>query len=587
LRADGGQRPAHHGSHRRAVADADGFCRDRRLRRGLLRWPKSVLRRRCTGRHGRVLRHRPGSGVGGAEIPGCGIRHLLPDPPRPDQHVPARSTMASNRRASTRNVRRRPAQESQRFRRLRSDHRCGAPPCAEPSPFVMGSQHEGGRGRPLRDPPPLRGQPDPDGGRRLRVLRRGGRLGRRRLRPDRLVVHAAAVHSPRLDHGAPHRLYRGPSEPVGAGHRRHHLRLRARRGVAVRFGASQRLSPDRRKPAGSAAGDLCAQWVVFHRVGGQRGADLASRQESWFPRASPPAVARVSGTRGGRSMSRGWGSVIGAGVVLLWSAAPTIPARAEGGISLYDARAVGAVIDFNFFAPQAVFPFPFQGGVLESTSVATSSPRGFGFAGMAPVPAATSIGILVPQKDPFTGGDVPPEVQEAFKSIDYTQLPNGCQALFPPVKEGYDEVNCGGPNQDNPALAFTYAGFNGYSRASGNLDDPMATRTLSRSRADDIGLPSLQATIRQAWTEAVTRVNEHGLPQAESFAYLDSIKLAGSLVKINGISSHTIVATDGTPAGTAAATFLTVREASVAGIPVVIGPDGISVDKNQVPQTSL
>jgi|GEM_PF-5348567 len=286
-------------------------------------------------------------------------------------------------------------------------------------------------------------------------------------------------------------------------------------------------------------------------------------------------------------MSRGWGSVIGAGVVLLWSAAPTIPARAEGGISLYDARAVGAVIDFNFFAPQAVFPFPFQGGVLESTSVATSSPRGFGFAGMAPVPAATSIGILVPQKDPFTGGDVPPEVQEAFKSIDYTQLPNGCQALFPPVKEGYDEVNCGGPNQDNPALAFTYAGFNGYSRASGNLDDPMATRTLSRSRADDIGLPSLQATIRQAWTEAVTRVNEHGLPQAESFAYLDSIKLAGSLVKINGISSHTIVATDGTPAGTAAATFLTVREASVAGIPVVIGPDGISVDKNQVPQTSL
>lgn len=258
-----------------------------------------------------------------------------------------------------------------------------------------------------------------------------------------------------------------------------------------------------------------------------------------------------------------------------------------GRVSLYDARSVGAVVDFHAFAPQAVFPFPFQGGLLASTSVATSSPRGFGFAGMAPVPAATSVGIIIPEKNPFTGEDVPPEVREAFKSVDYTQLPTGCQALFPPVREGGDEVNCGGPNQDDPALAFTYAGFNGYSRATGNLDDPLASRTLSRSRAEDIGLPSLQASIRQASTQGLTAVNDQGLPQAEASAYVDTLNLAGALVRLEGISSHTLVATDGTEAGTAARTSLTVRAASVGGVPVVVGPDGIAVDKNQVEQTSL
>jgi hypothetical protein len=245
------------------------------------------------------------------------------------------------------------------------------------------------------------------------------------------------------------------------------------------------------------------------------------------------------------------------------------------------------VVDFLFFAPQAVFPFPFQGGVLASTSVATSSPRGFGFAGLAPVPAVTSVGIIVPEKNPFTGEAVPPEVGEAFKSVDYSQLPTGCQALFPPVKDGGDEVNCGGPNQDNPALAFTYAGFNGYSKATGNLDEPLATSTLSRSRAEDLGLPSLQATVRKAWTQGLTAVNDQGLPQAEATAYVDTLNVAGALVKLEGISSHTVVATDGTEAGTAAKTGLTVRAASVGGIPVVIGPDGVAVDKNQVPQTSL
>ena len=37
--------------------------------------------------------------------------------------------------------------------------------------------------------------------------------------------------------------------------------------------------------------------------------------------------------------------------------------------------------------------------------------------------------------------------EEAFKSIDFTALPNGCQASYPPVSESGDEATCGGPYQ--------------------------------------------------------------------------------------------------------------------------------------------
>ena len=258
---------------------------------------------------------------------------------------------------------------------------------------------------------------------------------------------------------------------------------------------------------------------------------------------------------------------------------------AIGELSLFDARAVGSIVNFSFHVPEAFFPFEITGGMLESTSRATSSPQAFGTAGLAPVPLATSIGLIIPQFVPGTDIPVPRDVQEAFKSIDFTALPNGCQASFPPVKEGNDEAICGGPYQRDAALGFTAAVLNGHVRASGALDEPFATRTVSVSRGGDVTVPGLQAKFHQAYSQSVTGLNEAGLPQGRAVAEVDSLSILGNLLQVDGIRSETVVATNGTPEGAAVRSTFTVRSASVFGIPVTIGPDGIAVNRQAVPGT--
>ena len=256
-------------------------------------------------------------------------------------------------------------------------------------------------------------------------------------------------------------------------------------------------------------------------------------------------------------------------------------------LALFDARAVGSIVNFSFHVPEAFFPFQITGGMLESTSRATSSPQAFGTAGLAPVPLATSIGLIIPQFIPGTDIPVPEDVQEAFKSIDFTALPNGCQASFPPVREGNEEAICGGPYQRDSALGFTAAGLNGHVRASGTLDEPFATRTVSVSRGADITVPGLQAKFHQAYSQSVTGLNEARLPQGRAVAEIDSLSILGTLLHLEGIRSETVVATDGTPEGAVVRSTFTVRSASVFGIPVTIGPDGVSVNRQAVPNTEV
>src|SRR5205823_1888229 len=79
------------------------------------------------------------------------------------------------------------------------------------------------------------------------------------------------------------------------------------------------------------------------------------------------------------------------------------------------------------------YPLRVCGGNLESTAVATSDPRGYSLAGLAPVPAAASIGLVIPNNDPITGTPVPDDVKEALKSFDFSNTPSQCQASYPPV----------------------------------------------------------------------------------------------------------------------------------------------------------
>src|SRR5205814_15868 len=64
-------------------------------------------------------------------------------------------------------------------------------------------------------------------------------------------------------------------------------------------------------------------------------------------------------------------------------------------------------------------PLRVCGGTLRSTAVATSDPRGYSLAGLAPVPAAASIGLVIPNNDPITGTPVPDDVKGALKSFDF------------------------------------------------------------------------------------------------------------------------------------------------------------------------
>src|SRR4051812_24161868 len=97
--------------------------------------------------------------------------------------------------------------------------------------------------------------------------------------------------------------------------------------------------------------------------------------------------------------------------------ATPLPARAQtagdgsdgGGPSTlveFDARGVASTGTFCVLFARA-YPLRVCGGNLESTAVATSDPRGYSLAGLAPVPAAASIGLVIPNNDPVTGTAVP------------------------------------------------------------------------------------------------------------------------------------------------------------------------------------
>src|SRR5438105_11431128 len=90
---------------------------------------------------------------------------------------------------------------------------------------------------------------------------------------------------------------------------------------------------------------------------------------------------------------------------LLMIATP-LPGRAQttgdgsagGGPSTlvqFDARGVASTGTFCVLFARA-YPLRVCGGNLESTALATSDPRGYSLAGLAPVPVAASRGLVMP-----------------------------------------------------------------------------------------------------------------------------------------------------------------------------------------------
>src|SRR5579883_2249998 len=187
-------------------------------------------------------------------------------------------------------------------------------------------------------------------------------------------------------------------------------------------------------------------------------------------------------TRGHRRPST-WGAVT---ATLLLVGATLAPARADSSssnasVSGFDLNANGSVVDFTFSYPTLVLPFVVNGGILGATTVAQGVGRSQGIAGPAPVPIATSLGLIIPEKVPVLGTPIPPQVQAALKAINYKAFPNYCESDFPPFGGESTTASCGGPNQNNTGLAFTYQGINGATTSAGDPSNPLAATSTATS----------------------------------------------------------------------------------------------------------
>lgn len=263
------------------------------------------------------------------------------------------------------------------------------------------------------------------------------------------------------------------------------------------------------------------------------------------------------------------------------------PAGGTGVVAAFDVAAfdvggVGGVVDFRFSYPNLVIPFVVTGGVLEATSLASGAGRAQGSAGVMPVPIATSASLLIPGNDPVTGQPIPPQVRQAIQSVDFSKFPNYCQSDWPPVAEGGDEAYCGGPAAEDARLGFTAALANGKTKSSGDREDGLRSRATSESTGTEITIPALQTTVHGAWARSVSGLNADGVPEGRGEVEIDGISLLSGLIRFQGVRSETIAGSDGTPPGTTTTTAFSVRAASVAGVPVIVGRDGVVVDQQDL-----
>jgi hypothetical protein len=266
--------------------------------------------------------------------------------------------------------------------------------------------------------------------------------------------------------------------------------------------------------------------------------------------------------------------------------AATLP---DAQLADFDVNSVAGVIDFTFSYPKLVLPYRVTGGVLEALTAASGTGNASGVAGPMPVPAAVTLGQLFPGNVPTTDVPTPEEARKGWGSIDWHAMPNYCKSEYPDfLGEKRDERYCGGPAAEDARLGFTAALANGRTKSSGVPDDPLRTSSTATSRGVDVLIPSLQTTIHEAWADSMSGLNSDGVPEGRGVVEIDGLSFLNGLVRLSGLRSEAIAVSDGTKAGTKVTTSFSVRDASVAGVPVVISRDGVSVKEQKLlPGTSV
>lgn len=303
----------------------------------------------------------------------------------------------------------------------------------------------------------------------------------------------------------------------------------------------------------------------------------------------PQATGRFRGLKRTQAKALVVVTVLVTGIGVAGAGAGAQADTAAADVGSFDANGVAGVVDFQYqYAKIGIVPFTVQGGMLESFSDASSSGNASGVAGPAPIPLLANGSLANPTNDPITGHEVPEEIRNGYSKIDFQRLPNGCRSQYPDLYgDGGDEANCGGPASNDPALGFTFGAANGHTKAQGDPKDALKTKSLSTSRGTDIGLPALQAKIHEAWAESRSGMNKDSLAESSGIVDLSGVEILGGLIKIAGVHSEAIATTGGTEANSKTTTAFTIHDAFVAGFPVVIGPDGVTVDKQKTPAVSL
>lgn len=259
------------------------------------------------------------------------------------------------------------------------------------------------------------------------------------------------------------------------------------------------------------------------------------------------------------------------------SASTPIQSQAE----IFDARADGAASSYCIDAPALLVGQQICGGFLRSTVTATTDPRGLALAGLAPVPKASSIPLIIPNN--FQGIPVPEQVQAGLKQIKFNNIPSQCQAVFPELNAGDSDQTCGGPTYGDTALGFIGSGANARAYSTGDAENPTQTRTVGDARVTYANLTGLQSTYDTVRSLAESGLNENGMPTGNARMNAGRIAVAGGLLTIEDIVSTTTVAFAGSKATSAARTSFSYGSAALAGIPVQITPAGLVLAQEKVP----
>jgi hypothetical protein len=130
--------------------------------------------------------------------------------------------------------------------------------------------------------------------------------------------------------------------------------------------------------------------------------------------------------------------------------------------------------------------------------------------------------------------------------------------------------------------------LNGHTKSSGTSDDPLTSAAESTSRGTDVNIPAMQTTIHGGWSKATSKRNGDGIPESRSELEIDGLAVLTGLIRIDGVRSEAVASSDWTNDGVTTSSAFNVREVRVAGVPVIVGRDGVTVNTEAlVPGTAV